>query len=87
MTGPALEDSLMVTRIAPLWIWLGHVCNIARSRRQWMRLVAVAALWNVLRIVRDIAVWSRLVAIWPQVVGRGSDEFIERSVAPQANLL
>ena len=87
VTGPALEIPCVVTAVAPLRIWLGHGCDVARSRRQWMGLVALAALRNVLRVMRHIAVWTLLVTVWPQIVSRRRDEFIERSMTPQASVL
>ena len=55
-----------------------------------MWLVAVAALRNIFSIrrgMRHIAVWTLLVAVLPHIVGRRSDEFIERPVTRQASVL
>jgi hypothetical protein len=85
VTGPALENLPVVTRIAKLIIWLVHRCDVARSRRQRMRLaVAVSALrnvLNVLRVMRLIAVGTRLFAVYPPIiVGSRRDKRIVRSV-------
>lgn len=81
---------VVASSIAPLDIWLGKGSKITCSRRQWMRLMAITALGNrlrILRIVRYVLVGSDLLSARSDIVARRRGEFIERSVAIQAHIL
>jgi hypothetical protein len=84
VTGSALKNPLVVTRIAPLYIrlWQPH----GRRQRHRMRLVAVAALWDVLRVMGHIAVRTLLWAVGRGIVSSCRNELIEWSVTRQASV-
>lgn len=81
VTGPTLQSTCVVAGEAPLRICgLDRSGDIARARGQRVRWVAVAALWNVPRNVRDVAVGRRLLFVRPQIIDGRRHEFIERSM-------
>lgn len=88
VTGPTLENCGVMTAKTPLMLRLAHRFNVARLGRDWMRLVTLAALWNVCRRMRHKAMWRGDLPIGPPVIVRGLErKFSKRSVATQANIL
>ena len=89
VTGPALENLLVVmTPIAPGRFWLCQPFSRGQRHRMWV--MTVAALWNILRVMRHIAVRITLyflIAALHLIIGSPSDDFLERSVTPQASVL
>ena len=85
MTGPALKPSLVVARVAIIRPRFRQPC--LRSQGHRMRLVTIAALWNILRLMGHIAVRARFFTAWHGIAGGRGGEFIERSVTAQAGVL
>lgn len=81
---------VVTIRIAPLDIRLGEDSKITCRRPYRVRLMTITAFWNrlrILRIVRDVTVWSNSFPASRHMVGGCRGKFIERSVTIQATVL